>query len=1128
MTNRDPEFRHQLGKFRLDSSLTSHVPTPPPPTLPPQTSPQSQPPSLTNPAPLHTQHTSSHSSHVHRSKRVSTACDFCRKRKKKCDFRYPNCSACTRAGVRCTIPPPGPQVASASVPRDQLENLQNRVRWLEDVVRRKTGVSVADRPTGSQLDGEGDPDWWYQVPTVLMGRDTSRSTTSATVSGSSPTDSHSVSTELPNVGEIFRDQLENRRPSVARPVASAPHVLRLASLEDAERVASQYFDSMGYQYPFLNRPEFFTQLRRIYAGEVPPPEVLCTYHITIAIALLINPADGAQANEYYRASQETVSLSLQNEDLSSVRVLLSMALWTMFSTNGPSVWHVLGSALRLAVSLGLHKHRNLSSVMEEEMEKRAFWSLYNLDRLVASTLARPLGIADEDISVSLPREFNDDWTEAPGASAMTIPVQVVRLRRIFSRIYRYLYNNQPPPPPADVSLTLLHFRQELDDWRRNAPVYPAALLYSTSYYDYLYATTLLLMHRPSPRNPTPDATSIVSCGDASIQVIRSYWDSYSVGKLKWIWLTLSQIYFAGITILWCLNQNFLAVKDGHPAAWQPNDQMMRRAIQAVVVVLEEFGKRRPGVERLAESFRQQSTVIFSHLAYQQEQINTQPQSQPPLQPPLQPQLQQQNILVAPPVPMAATLDDVLLVDGSGNVPLIDAQLAEELPSFHGTLIHTPNPTTIEILPDTLLIISKTGKIEYIRPSTKPTDIPTLLKQQNYNPDEFPLSTLRPTEFLIPGFIDTHTHAPQWSQRGLGRGIPLLQWLEEITFAHESKLADPVYAKQLYRLAVQGSLKQGITTACYYGSRHKDASLILAETCLLIGQRALIGKCNMNRHAPDWYVDSSAEESLSDTLEFISAVKKLDDAAGRVTPVITPRFAITCDEPLLRGLGDVVRQYPDIPIQTHFNESHGEIDFTRTLFPEFKNETELYSSFGLLTERTILAHAIYPQPEEIPLLKELGCGVAHCPIPNTTMDEFMVAPVREYLDQGIKVGLGTDCGGGYSSSMLEVMRAAFMVSVAKQTETKGRDRPLSIAESFYLATMGGARVAGLGDRVGRFAVGFEFDACLVRTDVGDGIMAPVEEVVDDAEKVFEKFLMTGDDRNIVKVWVRGREVKGMVA
>lgn len=134
----------------------------------------------------------------------------------------------------------------------------------------------------------------------------------------------------------------------------------------------------------------------------------------------------------------TFSTCLQSpRDLAAVRALLSLALYTMFATTGPSVWHVLGTAMRLATSLGLHKMRSSASLVEEEMAKRAFWSLYNLDRLIASTLGRPLGIADEDISVGLPREFNDDWTEVPGGSTMTIPVQVVKLRRLFSRIYRY-------------------------------------------------------------------------------------------------------------------------------------------------------------------------------------------------------------------------------------------------------------------------------------------------------------------------------------------------------------------------------------------------------------------------------------------------------------------------------------------------------------------------------------------------------------------------------------------------------------------------------------------------------------------------------------------------------------------
>lgn len=239
-----------------------------------------------------------------------------------------------------------------------------------------------------------------------------------------------------------------------------------------------------------------------------------------------------------------------------------------------------------------------------------------------------------------------------------------------------MYSSLPRPSSQEVAATLGQLRREVDDWRMVAPVYPSALLYSTSYYDYLYYTTLLLMYRPSPRNPTPDVTSIVSCGDSSIQVIRSYWDSYSVGKLKWIWLTLSQVYFAGITILWCLEQNARSLRESRPAPWHPDEQMMRRGIQAVVVLLEEFGKRRSGVDRLAETFRHQSTMIFSQMAYRQQQQQQQQQHPPPLIPP------QPSVTLAPPppppVPLAPVLDDVLLVDASGATPMIDAQMAEQL------------------------------------------------------------------------------------------------------------------------------------------------------------------------------------------------------------------------------------------------------------------------------------------------------------------------------------------------------------------------------------------------------------------------------------------------------------------
>jgi hypothetical protein len=191
------------------------------------------------------------------------------------------------------------------------------------------------------------------------------------------------------------------------------------------------------------------------------------------------------------------------------------------------------------------------------------------------------------------------------------------------------------------------------------------------------------MYRPSPRNPTPDVTSIVSCGDSSIQVIRSYWDSFSVGKLKWIWLTLSQVYFAGITILWCLEQNARCLREFRPTPWNPDEQMMRRGIQAVIVLLEEFGKRRPGVDRLAETFRHQSTMIFSQMAYQQQQLEEQQRHQQQQQQQTQPLMPPQSSISlapppAPPVPLAPVLDDVLLVDASGAMPMVDPQMAEQL------------------------------------------------------------------------------------------------------------------------------------------------------------------------------------------------------------------------------------------------------------------------------------------------------------------------------------------------------------------------------------------------------------------------------------------------------------------
>ena len=438
--------------------------------------------------------------------------------------------------------------------------------------------------------------------------------------------------------------------------------------------------------------------------------------------------------------------------------------------------------------------------------------------------------------------------------------------------------------------------------------------------------------------------------------------------------------------------------------------------------------------------------------------------------------------------------------------------------FQGAIVHSTDLNTLEILPDASLVVDVHGKIIAFHRST-------LELQHSELPNGAQIRLIPSGDFLIPGFVDTHNHAPQWPMRGLGQGLHILDWLEQVTFPHEARFADPVYARKAFESCVDGFIRQGITTASYYSSSHAEATCILADVCLTKGQRALVGKCNMDRNAPDSVRDQSAQVSLDETMACIEHIRGLEvHASGAlVQPVLTPRFAICCTDELLKGLGKIAASHGDIAIQTHFNEAEQEVNATRELFPQFHSECDLYESFGLLGPKTILAHCTVMDEYETSRLKALGCGVAHCPIANMTVGGgFMVAPVADFLRKGIKVGLGTDSGGGFASGMLDSIRQAIIASNAREVLSKGADRALTLSQVFYLATMGGAEVLGLDHKIGNFAVGKDFDAAWISTEPLSAMT--MREADDSLITLFEKFLMTGDDRNIYRVFVQGKSVK----
>ncbi len=153
-----------------------------------------------------------------------------------------------------------------------------------------------------------------------------------------------------------------------------------------------------------------------------------------------------------------------------------------------------------------------------------------------------------------------------------------------------------------------------------------------------------------------------------------------------------------------------------------------------------------------------------------------------------------------------------------------------------------------------------------------------------------LIELQPDEYLLPGFIDLHVHAPQWPQAGLALDRPLNEWLNHYTFPLEARYQDSQFAQHVYEQLVPELLANGTTTALYFGTIHNSANLILAKAAVKFGQRAFIGKVAMDNpeQTPSYYRDESSQAALSQTDEFIQKMESLQQqTGGHITPVITP-------------------------------------------------------------------------------------------------------------------------------------------------------------------------------------------------------------------------------------------------
>lgn len=366
--------------------------------------------------------------------------------------------------------------------------------------------------------------------------------------------------------------------------------------------------------------------------------------------------------------------------------------------------------------------------------------------------------------------------------------------------------------------------------------------------------------------------------------------------------------------------------------------------------------------------------------------------------------------------------------------------------------------------------------------------------------------------VTPGLTDLHVHAPQYALRGQGMDLELLDWLNRYIFPEESRYASLDYADQAYRRFVEDVRRGPNTRACVFATVHRSATIRLMDLLEESGLCAMVGKVNMDRNCPDTIQEASAAASARSTRDWL---ERIEGRYRRTRPILTPRFIPSCTDALLGELGKIQRQY-GLPVQSHLSESPGEIAWVRELCPGAKSYGDAYYAVGLFGGPacpTIMAHCVYSDGEEAGLLREQQVFIAHCPASNTNLSSG-IAPVRRFLQDGLRVGLGSDVAGGTHTSIFKAMADAIQVSKLRWRLVDQSLAPLTVREAFYLGTLGGGAFFG---KVGSFAPGYEFDALVI----DDARYTPQRRM--ELETRLERTVYLSDERDIRHKFVQGRKI-----
>ena len=348
--------------------------------------------------------------------------------------------------------------------------------------------------------------------------------------------------------------------------------------------------------------------------------------------------------------------------------------------------------------------------------------------------------------------------------------------------------------------------------------------------------------------------------------------------------------------------------------------------------------------------------------------------------------------------------------------------------------------------------------------------------------------------VLPGMINTHTHAPMTVFRGLGDDVP--DRLRRFIFPLEKNLMNREFVHWGGLHGVVEMIEGGVTTFVNSYYFEEEFAAVVKQA----GMRAVLGQTVINFPAPD-----AAEPygGLALAKKFATAWR----GDPLITPAISPHAPYTVDVAHLKLVAKLSADL-DVPVLIHLAEMTEEM----TLLRKEHNMTpvEFLDSVGLLNRRLVAAHCIFVTDSDIALLKTRDAGIAHNMVANIKSAKG-VAPALKMFDDGLRVGLGTD--GPMSGNTLDLIGQLGYVAKVHKLDRKDRNVMPAI-KVVEMATLGGARAIHREADLGSLEAGKLADVIIV--DHESTAMVPLFDV-------YSALVYAASPRDVRTTIIHGRVV-----